>query len=47
MFGTIEEVTMNGESHGSGKLSGKATFIKDHPGRQMIGSFNPLTADDW
>jgi hypothetical protein len=30
-----------------GNLAGKVTFIKDNPGRQMIGSFNPLTDDDW
>lgn len=26
---------------------GELTFIKDDPGRQAIGSFNPLTTDDW
>ena len=47
MFGTIDEVTVKGEAPGAGKLAGKVTFIKDDPGRQMIGSFHPLTADDW
>ncbi|KUI66211.1 hypothetical protein VM1G_01603 [Cytospora mali] len=28
-------------------VSGKVSFIKDDPGRQQIGSFNPLTSDDW
>lgn len=28
-------------------VSGGITFIKDDPGRQTIGSFNPLTDDDW
>lgn len=28
-------------------VHGKIQFIKDDPGRQAIGSFNPLTADDW
>ncbi|KAF2023873.1 ankyrin [Setomelanomma holmii] len=28
-------------------VSGGLTFIKDNPGRQAIGSFNPLTDDDW
>ena len=28
-------------------VSGELTFIKDDPGRQTIGSFHPLTADDW
>ncbi|KAI1660959.1 ankyrin [Daldinia decipiens] len=28
-------------------VSGKATFRIDDPGRQQIGSFNPLTDDDW
>jgi hypothetical protein len=28
-------------------VSGDLTFIKDDPGRQAIGSFHPLTDDDW
>jgi ankyrin repeat protein len=28
-------------------VSGKISFIRDDPGRQQIGSFNPLTDDDW
>jgi hypothetical protein len=28
-------------------VSGVLTFIKDDPGRQAIGSFHPLTDDDW
>ncbi|KAI0099086.1 ankyrin repeat protein [Nemania sp. FL0031] len=28
-------------------VSGNATFRIDDPGRQQIGSFNPLTEDDW
>lgn len=28
-------------------ISGRITFLKDDPGRQEIGSFNPLTDDDW
>ncbi|QIX01016.1 hypothetical protein AMS68_006533 [Peltaster fructicola] len=28
-------------------VSGDITFIKDDPGRQSIGSFNPLSADDY
>ncbi|KAK4177440.1 hypothetical protein QBC36DRAFT_131497 [Triangularia setosa] len=28
-------------------VSGKISFLKDDPGRQTIGSFNPLTNDDW
>ena len=47
MFGTIEEVALQGERNGTGKLSGKVTFLRDDPGRQMIGSFHPLTADGW
>lgn len=47
MFGTAEQVVMEGERPGEGKLSGRVTFIRDDPGRQMIGSFRPLTADDW
>ncbi|KAF2273661.1 ankyrin repeat protein [Westerdykella ornata] len=28
-------------------VSGEISFIKDDPGRQAIGSFHPLTDDDW
>jgi ankyrin repeat protein len=28
-------------------ISGEMKFIFDNPGRQQIGSFNPLTEDDW
>ncbi|KAJ5690610.1 hypothetical protein N7462_005002 [Penicillium macrosclerotiorum] len=28
-------------------ISGSVTFIKDDPGRQEIGSFNPITETDW
>lgn len=28
-------------------ISGKLKFIVDDPGRQEIGSFNPITSDDW
>ncbi|KAK4153422.1 ankyrin repeat-containing domain protein [Chaetomidium leptoderma] len=28
-------------------VSGRISFMKDDPGRQQIGSFNPLTDDDW
>jgi len=28
-------------------ISGKVSFLIDDPGRQQIGSFNPLTEDDW
>lgn len=28
-------------------ISGKISFLIDDPGRQQIGSFNPLTEDDW
>ncbi|KAL8692808.1 MAG: hypothetical protein Q9224_003884 [Gallowayella concinna] len=28
-------------------VSGEVSFMKDDPGRQAIGSFNPLTDDDW
>ncbi|KAF9224651.1 hypothetical protein BS17DRAFT_816863 [Gyrodon lividus] len=49
LFGTIEEVAGQGapSSRRRKKLAGKITFIKDDPGRQMIGSFHPLTEDDW
>ena len=28
-------------------ISGDVSFIKDDPGRQEIGSFNPITDTDW
>lgn len=28
-------------------ISGDVTFMKDDPGRQEIGSFNPITETDW
>ncbi|KAF3909580.1 hypothetical protein AA313_de0205684 [Arthrobotrys entomopaga] len=28
-------------------VRGKITFLKDDPGRQEIGSFNPITEEDW
>ncbi|KAJ5746177.1 hypothetical protein N7520_011359 [Penicillium odoratum] len=28
-------------------ISGPVTFLKDDPGRQEIGSFNPITETDW
>jgi len=28
-------------------IRGEMEFIKDDPGRQTVGSFNPLTDDDW
>lgn len=28
-------------------ISGNISFVKDDPGRQEIGSFNPLTDNDW
>lgn len=28
-------------------ISGALRFIKDDPGRQEVGSFNPITTDDW
>ncbi|KAI1356633.1 ankyrin repeat protein [Xylaria sp. FL0043] len=49
LFGTIQEV-MAGEKPGEKRkvdLADKVTFIKDDPGRQMIGSFQPLSEDDW
>ncbi|KAI0543598.1 ankyrin repeat protein [Xylaria curta] len=45
-FGTIEEV-ITGEVQSESGRFGAVTFIKDNPGRQMIGSFYPLDEDDW
>lgn len=51
LFGDIRTVLYKGDerplNQSSPKLQGQATFIRDDPGRQMIGSFHPLTADDW
>ncbi|KAL5409584.1 hypothetical protein PMIN04_010972 [Paraphaeosphaeria minitans] len=35
------------EEEGKIYVSGKISFIQDNPGRQAIGSFNPITDDDW
>ncbi|KAL1792278.1 hypothetical protein ACET3X_008785 [Alternaria dauci] len=35
------------EDEGKIYVSGTLSFIKDNPGRQAIGSFHPLTDDDW
>jgi hypothetical protein len=39
----IEAATKEGEIY----IAGKVRFLIDDPGRQQIGSFNPLTEDDW
>ncbi|GAB7356001.1 hypothetical protein MBLNU459_g6627t2 [Dothideomycetes sp. NU459] len=44
--GTLEEQEV-AEEEGKMFISGKVTFLKDDPGRQSIGSFNPLTENDW
>ncbi|KAJ2898504.1 hypothetical protein MKZ38_003854 [Zalerion maritima] len=47
-FGTLQEVVSSRQRNDENRyLGGKLTFIKDDPGRQMIGSFHPLTEDDW
>ncbi|KZL88206.1 ankyrin repeat protein [Colletotrichum incanum] len=43
---TPEEVEV-AEKEGEIYISGKVSFLIDDPGRQQIGSFNPLTEDDW
>ena len=45
LFGTITKVVYEGAERGV--LSGPVSFLKDNPGRQMIGSFYPLSEDDW
>ncbi|KAL6857594.1 hypothetical protein ACO1O0_005035 [Amphichorda felina] len=50
VFGTIDQVLTEGAKSTKkkgGKLGGRVAFLKDDPGRQMIGSFHPLTEDDW
>lgn len=43
---TDEEIEI-AEEESKTYISGSLTFIKDDPGRQEIGSFNPITTDDW
>ncbi|KAJ5106901.1 hypothetical protein N7456_003576 [Penicillium angulare] len=43
---TDEEIEVAAEE-GKIYISGDLTFIKDDPGRQEIGSFNPITETDW
>ncbi|KAI0404447.1 ankyrin repeat protein [Xylaria palmicola] len=43
---TSEEIEI-AEKESEIYVSGNATFRIDDPGRQQIGSFNPLTEDDW
>ncbi|KAJ5279306.1 hypothetical protein N7478_004678 [Penicillium angulare] len=43
---TDEEFEVAAEE-GNIYISGDLTFIKDDPGRQEIGSFNPITETDW
>lgn len=45
VFGTAREVVHEGAR--KGVLAGPVSFLKDDPGRQMIGSFHPLSEDDW
>jgi hypothetical protein len=50
VFGTVEEVLNRGATRAKknqGKLKGRVKFLQNDPGRQMIGSFYPLTEDDW
>ncbi|KAH8675444.1 ankyrin repeat protein [Xylariales sp. PMI_506] len=44
--GTTEEVEI-AEKESEIYVSGRISFRIDDPGRQQIGSFNPLTDDDW
>jgi hypothetical protein len=49
LFGTIHQVIWEGapSDQASAKLRGPVNFIKDNPGRQMIGSFHPLDEEGW
>ncbi|KAK2799263.1 hypothetical protein FQN50_008539 [Emmonsiellopsis sp. PD_5] len=42
-----EEETTIFEEEGKKFVSGKVQFMKNDPGRQTIGSFNPITDSDW
>ncbi|KAG9236672.1 hypothetical protein BJ875DRAFT_524495 [Amylocarpus encephaloides] len=43
---TDEEIEV-AEEEAKTNISGALKFIKDDPGRQEIGSFNPITDDEW
>lgn len=43
---TDEEIEV-AEEEGKTNVSGALVFMKDDPGRQAIGSFNPITDDEW
>ncbi|KAI1826431.1 ankyrin repeat protein [Xylaria intraflava] len=43
---TPEEIEV-AENEGKIYVTGKMAFLLDDPGRQQIGSFHPLTEDDW
>ncbi|EXJ54315.1 hypothetical protein A1O7_09653 [Cladophialophora yegresii CBS 114405] len=43
---TVEDVAAF-EEESKIYISGNVTFVMDDPGRQAIGSFNPITDDDW
>jgi len=42
-----EEELKTAEEESKIYVSGRISFLKDDPGRQSIGSFNPLTENDW
>lgn len=44
---TTQEEKEVAEEESKTYISGDVSFIKDDPGRQEIGSFNPVTATDW
>ena len=43
---TDEEIEV-AEEEAKTYVSGNLTFLKDDPGRQEIGSFNPITDEEW
>ncbi|KAG9255835.1 ankyrin repeat protein [Emericellopsis atlantica] len=51
IFGSVDKVLQGKTPESSKKnvaeLGSKVVFLTDDPGRQMIGSFNPITEDDW
>ena len=42
-----EEEELVAETEAEIYIQGDISFVTDNPGRQQIGSFNPLTDDDW
>jgi hypothetical protein len=50
LFGTVAEVVEEGAqstNENNQNLAGRISFLKQDAGRSRLGSFYPLTEDDW